>query len=169
MKARTAFTRAWLAALLALALTLSVSAQAPPPIQPRFIARGAFVALVVTDLDASVRWYQTNLGLHPIKRGKSPRVAAETAVLGSHNILVELIHYTDRSLPKREINDSTPVAGPIKAGAIVDPAGFDEIAKHLQSRGIEPRSFNDKEMGYRSFIVRDNDGNLIQFFAAIGR
>jgi catechol 2,3-dioxygenase-like lactoylglutathione lyase family enzyme len=165
MEVNLALTRAWLAVLLALASSACVGGQAPLPEQPRFLAQGAFIALVVTDLDASLHWYESNLGLHQIKRGKSPRVAAETAVLGGHHIFVELIHYSDRSLPKREINASAPVAGLLKAGAVVDPAGFDEIAKHLQSRGIEARSFEDKDMGCRSFIVRDSDGNLIQFFA----
>jgi hypothetical protein len=37
----------------------------------------------------------------------------------------------------------------------------------LQSHGIEARPFEDKEMGCRSFIVRDADDDLIQFFAVI--
>ena len=33
-----------------------------------------------------------------------------------------------------------------------------------QKRCIEAKIFEDKEMGVRSFMFRDNDGNLIQFF-----
>ena len=132
-----------------------------------FAAQGAFVALVVTNLDASMDWYKSNLDLTVVKRGKSPRVAAETAVLGGHNMFIELIHYGGRPLPKREVNDSAPIAGPVKAGAILDRAGFDSVMKQIQSHGIEARAFEDKEMGCRSFIVRDADDNLIQFFAKI--
>ncbi len=129
-------THAWLAALWILVSPHSISPQPPPSAEPTFVAQGAFIALVVTNLDASLEWYKSNLDLHLIKRGKSPRVAAETAVLGGHNVFVELIHYTGRSL-----------------------------AKHIQSHGIEARSFEDKKMRCRTFIVRDGDGNLIQFFA----
>ena len=142
-----------------------VGPQASPPTEHTFAAQGAFIALVVTDLNASLRWYQSNLDLHLIKQGRSTRVAAETAVLSGHNIFVELIHYTDRSLAKREINDAAPVAGPMKVGAIVDPLGFDALTKDLQNHRLEVRSFEDKEMACRSFIVQDSDGNLIQFFA----
>jgi catechol 2,3-dioxygenase-like lactoylglutathione lyase family enzyme len=143
----------------------NIRLQPQPSEAPTFVGQGAFIALVVTNLDASLEWYKSNLDLHLIKRGKSPRVAAETAVLGGHNIFVELIHYTDRSLAKREVNDSAPVAGPVKSGAIVDSLGFDSLAKHIQNHGIDVRSFEDEEMRCRTFIVRDADGNLIQFFA----
>jgi catechol 2,3-dioxygenase-like lactoylglutathione lyase family enzyme len=148
-------------------LASEAAAQTPPAPErmPLFVAKGAFAAFVVTDLDASVRWYESVLGLHEIKRGKSPRVAAETVVLGGHNIFLELIYYTDRVLAKRQIDDTAPMAGPVKTGAIVSPGDFDSLAKHLRDRGAQPGIFVDKEMGVRSFIVRDNDGNLLQFFA----
>ena len=60
---------------------------------PAFTARGAFTAIVVTDLDASVNWYESMLGLHLVKRGKSTRVPSETAVLSGHSLFVELIHH----------------------------------------------------------------------------
>jgi catechol 2,3-dioxygenase-like lactoylglutathione lyase family enzyme len=155
---------AWLIALGILVSSHGISPEPLPSAKPTFAAQGAFVALVVTNLDASLDWYESNLDLHLVKRGKSSRVAAETAVLGGHNMFVELIHYTDRSLAKREVNDSAPVAGPVKAGAILDPTGFDLLAKQIHSHGIEARSFEDKEMGCRTFIVRNGDDNLIQFF-----
>ena len=155
----------WLAALLLVFASHGISQQALPSAKATFTAQGAFVALVVTNLEASMDWYKSNLDLAVVKRGKSSRVAAETVVLGGHNMLVELIHFTDRALPKREVRDSAPIAGPMKAGAILDRAGFDALIKALQSRGIEARPFEDREMGCRSFIVRDADHNLIQFFA----
>jgi catechol 2,3-dioxygenase-like lactoylglutathione lyase family enzyme len=132
---------------------------------PAFTAQGAFLALVVTDLNASVRWYESNLGFRELKRGKSPRVAAETVILGGHNIFVELIYFEDRTLAKREVNDSAPVAGPMKTGAILGMTGFDSLARYLRNHGVELDIFQDKEMGVQSFIIRDNDGNIIQFFA----
>src|SRR5437879_6638791 len=162
MKMKLPYAR--LAALLLCAS--GAAAQGQPPAtdgRPSFTAQGAFVAIVVTDLDASVRWYQSNLGLHLMKRGKSPRVPAETVVLGGHNLFVELIHHEGKALPRVDNEASVPRV--LKAGMIVSQKDFDAVATYLQKRGIDAGIFEDKEMGVRSFIFRDNDGNLIQFFA----
>jgi len=129
-----------------------------------FKANGTFAALVVTDLDASLRWYQSNLDLHVVKRGVSPRVAAEIVVLGGHNVFIELIHFTDRSLSPRVIDDHAPLAGPVKVGMIVGQKDFDAITERLHQSGVSGGVFQDKEMEVRSAIFKDNDGNLIQFF-----
>jgi len=129
---------------------------------PTFMAEGAFFAVVVTDLDASVRWYESNLGLHLVKRGKSSRVPAETVVLGGHNLFVELIHHDGNVLPR--IDNEASVPRLLKAGVIVTRKDFDQIAEYLQKRGVDAGIFEDREMGMRSFLFTDNDGNLIQFF-----
>lgn len=151
-----------LAALLLSASGAAVQGQPPATDVPSFTAQGAFVAIVVTDLDASVHWYESNLGLHLVKRGKSPRVPVETVVLGGHNLFVELIHHDGRALPRLDNEASVPRV--LKAGVIVSKKDFDTVATYLRKRGIEAGIFEDKEMGVRSFMFRDNDGNLIQFF-----
>lgn len=129
---------------------------------PSFNVQGAFLAVVVTDLDASVHWYGSNLGLHLVKRGRSPRVAAETVVLGGHNLFVELIHHEGATLPR--IDNEASVPRLIKAGVIVGQRDFDALAAFLRTRSIKAGIFEDKEMGVRTFLLTDNDGNLIQFF-----
>jgi len=136
--------------------------QRPAMDSPTFMAEGAFFAIVVTDLDASVGWYESNLGLHFVKRGKSPRVPAETVVLGGHNLFVELIHHDGNALTR--IDNEASVPRLLKAGVIVAPKDFDRITGYLQKRGVDAGIFEDKEMGVRSFLFTDNDGNLIQFF-----
>jgi catechol 2,3-dioxygenase-like lactoylglutathione lyase family enzyme len=138
------------------------SDQALPANVPAFSAQGAFIAVVVADLDASERWYESNLGLRLIKRGKSPRMPAETAVLGGHNLFVELIHHDGKQLPRIENEAAVPRL--IKAGMTVAQKDFEEIAGYFEKRGLKAGIFEDKEMGVRSFIVKDNEGNLIQFF-----
>jgi catechol 2,3-dioxygenase-like lactoylglutathione lyase family enzyme len=150
-----------MAALLLPALGAAGQGQPPATDGPSFAAQGGFVALVVTDLDASVHWYESNLGLHVVKRGKSPRVPAETVVLGGHNVFVELIHHEGKALPRVDNEASVPRV--LKAGVIVSQKDFDAVATYLRKRGIQAGIFEDKEMGVRSFMFRDNDGNLIQF------
>lgn len=152
-----------LAALWLLASETSVQSQSRATDAPTFTAQGAFVAIVVTNLDASVNWYESNLGLHLLKRGKSPRLPAETVVLGGHNLYVELIHHDGKQLPRVDNEASVPRL--IKAGVIVAQKDFEAVATYLQKRGFEVGIFEDQEMGVRSFLFKDNDGNLIQFFA----
>jgi len=151
-----------LAALLLFASGAAAQGQPPATDVPAFTAQGAFIAIVVSDLDASVHWYESNLGLHLVKRGKSPRVPAETVILGGHNLFVELIHHEGKPLPRVDNEASVPRL--VKAGVIVAQEDLDALAAYLRKRGIEAGVFEDKEMGVRTFLFKDNDGNLIQFF-----
>jgi catechol 2,3-dioxygenase-like lactoylglutathione lyase family enzyme len=162
----TTFKCGRLAALLLFASGVVAQGQPPATDIPGFTAQGAFVAIVVTDLDASLRWYETNLGLHLVKRGKSPRVHAETAVLSGRNLFVELIHHEGKQLPR--IDNEASVPRLLKAGVVVGQKDFDAVAAFLEKRGIEAGISEDKEMGVRTFLFRDNDGNLIQFFTQAG-
>lgn len=132
---------------------------------PAFTAQGAFVAIVVTDLDASVHWYESSLGLHVVKREKSSRVQAQTVVLGGHNLFVELIHHDGKQVPR--IDNEASVPRLLKVGMILGQKEFDAVTTYLRKRGVETGIFEDKEMGVRSSLFRDNDGNLIQFFTRI--
>jgi len=159
---KTTLTCTCLIALLLLVSEATAESQAATTGVPPFTAHGAFFAIVATNLDASVQWYESNLGLHVVKRGKSPRLPAETVVLGGHNMFVELIHHDGNPLSRLDNESSVPRL--LKAGAIVAQRDFDMVAAYLQKRGVKAGVFEDKEMGVRSFLFRDNDGNLIQFF-----
>lgn len=128
--------------------------------------QGAFMALVVPNLEASIHWYETNLGLRLVKRGKSSFVAAQNAALVGHNIFVELIHF---DVNKPVVNDGNSKILPLgiaKVGMILGGKDFDFIAEHLKKEGVEfiGGIFEDKEMKVRSFLVKDNSGYRIQFF-----
>jgi catechol 2,3-dioxygenase-like lactoylglutathione lyase family enzyme len=159
---KTTFKYGYLAALLLFASEAAAQGHPSATEAPSFTAQGTFVAIVVTDLDASVHWYDSSLGLHVVKRGKSPRVPAETVVLGGHNLFVELIHHDGKPLPRVDNEASVPRL--LKAGVIVGQKDFDAMAVYLQKRGVETELFEDEEVGVRFFLFRDNDGNLIQFF-----
>jgi hypothetical protein len=47
---------------------------------------------------------------------------------------------------------------------IVEQRAFDIVATQLEKHGVSATIFEDKDMGVRSFLVKDNEGNLIQFF-----
>jgi hypothetical protein len=125
-------------------------------------ARGGYAAIVVGDLEASVRWYELNLGLHEIKRGKSPRLPAETVVLGGPMFFVELIHHDGVQLPR--IDDEASVPRVVKAGGFLEREQFDALATYFTKHGVPADAFDDKDLGLRSLLIRDNESNLIQFF-----
>ncbi len=127
---KTTFKYACLAEFLLFALGAAAQSQPPATDVPAFTAQGAFVAIVVPDLDVSVHWYELNLGLHLVKRGKSSRVPAETVVLGGHNLFVELIHHKGKALPRVDNEASVPRV--LKAGVIVSQKDFDAVAAYLQ-------------------------------------
>jgi catechol 2,3-dioxygenase-like lactoylglutathione lyase family enzyme len=134
---------------------------------PPVSATGAFAAFVVTDLDASIRWYESVLGLKEIKRGRSPHVAADTVILAGDHLFIELAHFRDRRLARRRISDFAPTAGPMKTGAILASPDFDALVTRLTQDGRQPGVFEDTQMHARSLIVRDNDDNILQFFSLL--
>jgi catechol 2,3-dioxygenase-like lactoylglutathione lyase family enzyme len=148
------------------ALVRTAAAQTASAGEPAFTSRGAFFALSVADLGASTRWYAEKFGLtvvmHPPKQDK-----AEVTVLEGGGLIVELLQRDDamplsRAAPS--ITGTYQVHGLFKAGVIVDD--FDKTVAALKRRGVEiafgPYAASATQRA--NVIVRDNAGNLIQFF-----
>lgn len=127
-------------------------------IEPR--ATGAFFALNVPDLEASVAWYSEALGLEVTKRVPA-RDGIAVAVLEGWGLIVELIEQSGAS---GRVSASSPAHGLFKAGVLVDD--FDAMLRRLEARGVEIAfgPFPPREGQRANVIVRDNAGNLIQFF-----
>ena len=157
--------------VVAAQLGTGIPAHAQRPVSlPAFQTQGAFWAIVVANLDASEHWYVENLGLQRVKKGTAPNGKSETLVLGGHGIFVEIVHFFEDKHPQAQAGPKDGQRlqlGIFKTGVTVSPQDFDGLLQYLQQRNAEfiGRVFNDDEMGVRSFIVRDNTGNLIQFFA----
>jgi catechol 2,3-dioxygenase-like lactoylglutathione lyase family enzyme len=148
------------------ALPVLAHAQSSQATAPAFTASGAFIALSVADLDASVRWYSEKLGLRVVQR--PPKFDQSTAViLEGGGLIVELVHRDDaRSLATvaPDVKANYLVHGIFKGGIIVDD--FDKTLSLLKARGVEVAigPFPARGDQPANVIVRDNGGNLIQFF-----
>ena len=140
---------------------------AGPTTEPPVIAAtGAFFALSVADIEASVKWYSEKLGLKVIMQlPKKDRVAV--TVLEGGGLIVELIQHDDAmplSKAAPAVKDNFFIHGVFKAGVIVDD--FDKTLAMLKARHVEiafgpwPARANQRA----NVIIRDNAGNLIQFF-----
>ena len=153
------------ALLLMLALS-PASSGAYQAADPPFTTSGAFVALSVADLAASGRWYREKLGLRVVMEPPRTNEAA-VMVLEGGGLIVELLQHNGarpRSAAVPNARESFRVHGIFKAGLIVDDLARTIAA--LRSRGVEiaygpfPKSAAQRA----NAIVRDNAGNLIQFF-----
>lgn len=159
---------------LVVAVFIAVSLAAPPqtpasdPRPPFTSAHGAFIALSVADLDASAHWYHEKLGLAIVKaRSQSPDGKSFATILSGNQLIVELIQHSDAVALQRvdpNLTRAYQVHGIFKSGLVVDD--LDATLKELEARGVNVAFsiFRDDALAYRTFAVRDNAGNFLQFF-----
>jgi catechol 2,3-dioxygenase-like lactoylglutathione lyase family enzyme len=142
------------------------TANAQAPASPPFSTRGAFLGISVPDLDASARWYVEKFGMRvifepPASGGYSVRV------MQGGGLTIELLHNA-AAAPLRSVaptvTHSTMVHGIFKGGIFVDD--YERTLAVLRERGVEIAlgPFPARDGIPANFIVRDNSGNLIQFF-----
>lgn len=130
--------------------------------------KGGFVALVVPDLDESAHWYESKLGLKIVKdHAMRPDKMAAVTILQANGLIVELIWFQDAvplSKVAPHLKGNQELHGILKAGFVVDD--LDATFNELKSRGVTIAfdTFYDKSMNCRMFAIRDNNGNILQFF-----
>jgi catechol 2,3-dioxygenase-like lactoylglutathione lyase family enzyme len=152
-----------------LLLVAPASAQTQDPLLSRsspFVTRGAFFALSVPDLDASVRWYRESLGLQLVLR-PPPREGVAMAALEGGGLLVELIHdpaALSLGAAAPSLDGEHRLHGVFKAGIVVED--WSRLLAELERRGVPiaigpfPATVEQRA----NLIIRDNSGNYIQFF-----
>ena len=131
-----------------------------------FTTAGAFLALSVSDVAASAKWYREKLGMRVVLEPPRSNDAA-VIVLEGGGLIVELLQHKDaKSLAATApgVRENYKIHGFFKSGLIVED--FDRTVATLRARGVEiafgpfPKSSTQRA----NVIVRDNAGNLIQFF-----
>jgi catechol 2,3-dioxygenase-like lactoylglutathione lyase family enzyme len=175
-----AFPTLLISALAAAAATASLAQSpsptttngAPSPSSPILGGTsGAFIALSVADLDKTVAWYRDELGFEVFDQGTAPNRPADQpirfALLKTGDTLLEVLQFSG-SKPRLEAapfaKDSVQIQGFFKSGFVVED--IDAIYRRLQGRKV-PFAYElgqPRNNPYRSFGVRDPEGNLLQFF-----
>jgi catechol 2,3-dioxygenase-like lactoylglutathione lyase family enzyme len=121
----------------------------------------------VPNLDASTRWYVEKFGMRVVFEAP-PRDGFAVRVVQGGGLMIELLHKA-AAAPLRSVapnvTHSTMVHGVFKGGIVVDD--YDKTLATLRQRGVDIAlgPFPAREGVPANFIVRDNSGNLIQFFA----
>lgn len=129
--------------------------------------RGSFFAISVADVAVMSSWYRDTLSMRVLTSGEAPNKIAKFAILEGNGVLVELIQHAkagDRKVLAPEATEAHLIHGIFKAGLIVDD--LDHLYAGLKQRGavIAYDIMPAGNVPMRSFIVRDPEGNLVQFF-----
>lgn len=139
--------------------------QLPRTGPPFATINGAFLAVSVADLDASVKWYTEKLGL-TVYQSAPRRDGAAFALLEGSGLIVELVQLDD-AVPFNKVAPAARgrerVHGLFKTGVIVPD--FDRLVATLKERGVEiaygPYAKTAQQRA--NVIIRDNAGTMIQF------
>jgi catechol 2,3-dioxygenase-like lactoylglutathione lyase family enzyme len=140
-------------------------ASAPKPLAGRTI--GAFFALSVADVEATSAWYRDKLGFRIASHGEAPNKIAKFAILEGEGSIIEMIQHRDakpRAVAAPGVKEDHLIHGIFKVGFHV--ADLDAVYRRVKERGI-PIAYDlmqAKDIGLRSFSIRDREDNLIQFF-----
>ena len=148
-----------IARLVSIAALLASPSQAKDHALPFKPVTGAFFALSVSNMAASVQWYSEKLGLEVVL--EAPGSVAVTVLEGG-GLIVELIR--DPAARPRTGTRPELLHGPFKVGFMVKD--FERCVEELRAREVQiafgpfPPQGNQRA----NVIIRDNSGNLIQIF-----
>jgi predicted enzyme related to lactoylglutathione lyase len=131
-----------------------------------FTCRPNGSAVVVSNMDNAVRWYQSVFDLKIKSRIDDPNNAYKVVILESSQLMFELLELKG-SIARKDVlaakGDGIQVQGHFKIGFIVND--IDAVLRHLQTLAIAvPRVWTDPSTKKRNFLIQDPDGNYIQFF-----
>ena len=150
--------------LLCLTNSAQAIAQAPARSEPAFSTKGAFFAISVDDIPASTLWYKEKLGMDVTFRANNDAGPA-VVVLEGGGLIVEILREpASAGNAAAGANQGGKGRGITKAGVVVDD--FDATFARLKARGVSiaygpfPKTAEQRA----NVIVRDNSGNLLQFF-----
>jgi catechol 2,3-dioxygenase-like lactoylglutathione lyase family enzyme len=148
--------------LLAASLLASgVAAAQAPTVEPPFNAvAGTLVAISVSSIDSSTRWYKDKLGLKVIMELPKTATRNATTVLEGNGLLVELQEHVGAAA----VNHSPSARqGIFKYGIFV--TDYDATLAAIRARNIPIviGPFPKRADQPANFIIRDNSGTAIQF------
>jgi hypothetical protein len=125
-----------------------------------------FIAMVVSNIDTSVNWYRSNLGMKLKNRVESKERGFKQANLTRSQIHIELIELNSM-VSKKDVSKNEPnkeIQGVVKFGFVVKDFNnwYSQMLK--QKVRFHGKIVRDDETGKRMFLIEDPDDNKIQIF-----
>lgn len=126
-----------------------------------------FSAIIINNIENSISWYSNNIGFEVLNKNEFPKAGFKQANLKRGNVLIELIEINSALSVEDVIsnyNNKTRIMGFFKIGFLI--ADFDNWIEHLTKLKVEFHGtvVTDNESGKRMVMIKDPDGNRIQFF-----
>lgn len=126
-----------------------------------------FSAMIVSNIDNSLDWYQEKLGFEILNRTDNAAIGLKQANLRRGNCLIELIELRSVLVQDTILADhpkGTRMAGFFKFGFTV--SDFSSWVDHLEQAGADfhGQVVKDPISGKQTVILKDPDGNRIQLF-----
>ena len=124
-----------------------------------------FIAIIVSDMDTSLKWYQDELGFQTVDFNDVPERGLKQANLSAGSNRLELIYL--ESLVKTDSTENKARTslqlGLFKIGFNV--SNFDQfLQNNLDINAEDERIVVDSQTNKRMIIIKDPDGNRIQLF-----
>ena len=126
-----------------------------------------FSAIMVSNAEQSSKWYGEIFGLTVRNRYDSKEGGYKQVIMHSPEMLIELIELQAMVVRDSILNNrpkGTGIIGFSKFGFIAPR--FDELHQFLTDKKVTfaGRTVRDNVSGKRTFLIRDLDNNLLQFF-----
>lgn len=122
------------------------------------------VSIAVSNLEATARWYKEQLGFEEVLRREFPEFGTRIVFIETNGVRIELIedknwHRVDRPDPPQH----TSIQGVSQITFKVDD--IQTAIARVKSRPIKIAwdLVVVKDIGFKEFFIRDNEGNIIQF------
>lgn len=122
-------------------------------------------AVVVSDITKSVQWYQSVFGLREKTRMEDAG-NYKVVILEESNIMIELLELKG-SVVRSSVLSAKPQGTEIQGHSKIffTVTDIDQCLAHLKKLNINvPQVWTDQTTKKRNFIIKDPDGNMIQFF-----
>ena len=124
-----------------------------------------FTAIIVSDMDASLKWYQEKLGFQTVDYNEVPERGLKQASLSVGSNRLELIYL--ESLINADSTESAAQTG-LKLGLFktgFNVTNFDQfLQNNLDIDAGDERIVVDSQTNQRMIVIKDPDGNRIQLF-----
>lgn len=124
---------------------------------------GGFAAISTPDLDRSAGWYEEMLGYQPVTRAASPDGTIRIALLRRGDHLLEIVEREGAEAPG-PAPDRSLRHGIFKLGLVVPDVGGLEMEMRRKGAAFDHGLVQPAGNPWRTFAVRDPDGNRVQFF-----